>query len=501
MKKNIAITLAFLLCSSLNAQTVYNKGKAIIAGNLNTENDTIYVTYYPYKLGTSTLGGITTTYYTTDGTFKAVLPVFDHPYYCSVKSEKWPSLDFTDQLIEPGDSLMISNNLSEIQKATNANNESIKITGYNAAKNKLIQDWNNARLKRKIPGIVLSVYGRYKSFRDEINVVAKRQTIYTRYLDSLIAAETSPISDTVKKMLYTDLKSRELMNILSVYRALRDKFIKEDSTGLSLAQLTTEYKAIINPMIQQFNNSNDFGIISPVYLEMAINKSIIDARISAGNQSVVPVNKYLEVVKQFPSRHKEVILTALLADFYRTSEENIPTVLTTIAPVIKNPELKPIISHFEQTLSTGMPVLPFTLTGLSGEKIDITHFKDKTVVIDFWFTGCQACVLLSRALKIVRERIGDRKDIVFMSVCIDKDRALWLNSVEKGIYTHPDFINTYTNGEGENHPLIKNYGIRGYPWLMIIGKENKLVTSNASFGKTPNWINELAQTISSGTNK
>lgn len=493
--------LGFLLCNALDAQTVHHKNKTIVAGNLCTGNDTIYVTYYPYKLGSSKLGGTTTIYHTIDGAFKAVLPVFDHPYYCSVKSEKWPLLDFTDQLIEPGDSVMISRNISEIQKTTSVDNEFIKITGYNAVKNKVIQDWNNARLKRKIPGIVLSVYGRYKSFKDEINIVYNRQAIYTRYLDSLITAETLPISFTAKNMLYTDLKSRAILNIISVYTALRDKFIKEDSTGFSVTKLTVEYKAIIDPMIQQLNNSKGFFIASPVYLEMAVKKSILDASINTDNRSVVPASKYLEVIKQFPSRHKEVILTGLLADFYRTSEKNIPAFLATIAPVIKNPELKNVISYFEQNLSAGMPVLPFTLTGLSGEKIDITRFKDKTVVIDFWFTGCQACVLFSKALKIVKERIGQRDDIVFMSVCVDKDKELWLNSIEKGIYTHPDFINTNTNGEGENHPLIKNYGIRGYPWLMIVGKENKLITSNASFGKTPNWIDELVQTIISGSNK
>src|SRR5690606_16773596 len=68
--------------------------------------------------------------------------------------------------------------------------------------------------------------------------------------------------------------------------------------------------------------------------------------------------------------------------------------------------------------------------------VKLSDFKDKIVLIDFYFTGCGGCALLySQVLSEVKDHFQDDDDILFITISADKDRNFWISGIERGIYT------------------------------------------------------------------
>lgn len=121
---------------------------------------------------------------------------------------------------------------------------------------------------------------------------------------------------------------------------------------------------------------------------------------------------------------------------------------------------------------------PFELKDSKGITRKLTDFRNKLIVMDFWYTGCINCVEQAKVLLPIIEGYKNNDKIVFVSISIDgsKNKQIWLKSIEKGIYTGKDEINLIA--EGKNDELIKHYNIQGYPKLILISAEGNVITTN-----------------------
>ncbi|HLW77740.1 MAG TPA: TlpA disulfide reductase family protein [Bryobacteraceae bacterium] len=68
--------------------------------------------------------------------------------------------------------------------------------------------------------------------------------------------------------------------------------------------------------------------------------------------------------------------------------------------------------------------MQFTLTGLDGNKLPLASLKGSVVILDFWATWCTPCRAQHPLYEQVRQRFKDRKDVVFLSIDTDENRAL-----------------------------------------------------------------------------
>ncbi len=68
--------------------------------------------------------------------------------------------------------------------------------------------------------------------------------------------------------------------------------------------------------------------------------------------------------------------------------------------------------------------MQFTVTGLDGKKLPLANLKGNIVVLDFWATWCGPCRAQHPMYETVRERFGNRNDVVFLSIDGDEDHAL-----------------------------------------------------------------------------
>ena len=124
-------------------------------------------------------------------------------------------------------------------------------------------------------------------------------------------------------------------------------------------------------------------------------------------------------------------------------------------------------------LVEGKPAPSFTGNDITGKEYSLSDFKGKYVYIDVWATWCSPCLGQLPHLEKLEEEFKN-KDIVFVSVSVDSDKAAWETMIKdknmKGIQLHAP--------EAWESEICKKYCINSIPRFILIDKEGKLINSN-----------------------
>ena len=81
-------------------------------------------------------------------------------------------------------------------------------------------------------------------------------------------------------------------------------------------------------------------------------------------------------------------------------------------------------------INVGDSIPSITLKSSSNKDINITSFKGKHILIDFWASWCAPCRLGNKKLvKLYNEVSSDKIEIIGIS--IDTDVNKWLKAIEK----------------------------------------------------------------------
>lgn len=84
------------------------------------------------------------------------------------------------------------------------------------------------------------------------------------------------------------------------------------------------------------------------------------------------------------------------------------------------------------TMAAGQPAPVFNLPDIDGKMVSLTDFAGKYVFIDYWATWCGPCKAeIPSYKKLIEDYTG--KNIVFISISVDKDKAAWEKMVKEGI--------------------------------------------------------------------
>lgn len=177
----------------------------------------------------------------------------------------------------------------------------------------------------------------------------------------------------------------------------------------------------------------------------------------------------IEYVKGLPVAIRESYMASYL--FLKGVNKLDDSLVDKAMTFIKDPDYVKYLSELRSHVQLGGAAYNFSLDNTKGEIVRLSDFKGKVVFMDFWFTGCKWCkVYYAETLKEVEAHFRGSKDIVFLSISIDTDKKNWMNSINEGLYNGQESINLFTQGKGSNHPLIRYYGIHGYPTQIIIDR-------------------------------
>lgn len=146
---------------------------------------------------------------------------------------------------------------------------------------------------------------------------------------------------------------------------------------------------------------------------------------------------------------------------------------------IGTPLYRDILGKVYDSIQIGSTAYNFELPDAHNNRIQLSDFLGKVVFIDFWYTGCGACIQYHRdVLKSTKEHFKNTPDIVFITISIDTDSNDWKKAVASGYYTSDDAINLYTDGLGGTHPVIQHYGIKAYPRPILIDQKGRIYNTD-----------------------
>ena len=140
-------------------------------------------------------------------------------------------------------------------------------------------------------------------------------------------------------------------------------------------------------------------------------------------------------------------------------------------------------------LKKGLPAPAFTLADEKGQMVNIDTFRGKVIYIDFWYASCVPCHALFNKLKPVKESYRDHPEVVFLNVSIDPEE-LWKTALKK---FKIEGRHVFTQNQGSEHAIIKDYKVGQYPTTFLIDKEGRVY--NATPPDDPNELMKQIETM------
>jgi thiol-disulfide isomerase/thioredoxin len=153
-----------------------------------------------------------------------------------------------------------------------------------------------------------------------------------------------------------------------------------------------------------------------------------------------------------------------------------------------SPYRQEIIAKYNQTkklFSKGSPAYNFSLPDTSGRIVTLNDFKGKVVVLDFMYTGCPGCIQIVPTLTRLEKSYQGNLNVVFISISISNNISGpygWKAGIGKFNVKSSIQLNASFGKDSKNnydHPSILGYAVNAYPTLVVIDKEGKLVTNRA----------------------
>lgn len=188
--------------------------------------------------------------------------------------------------------------------------------------------------------------------------------------------------------------------------------------------------------------------------------------------------------------HHFIGLVALSNSIVRDVDENsTQAVLDKFTPELKNSSLGKNIQTTINSIKKTQPgnIAPsFSQANEKGKLINLSDFKGKYVLIDFWASWCGPCRVENPNLVATFHQFKD-KNFTILGVSLDRNRENWLKAINDDKLTW-DQVSDLKYFENE---VAKLYAVQGIPTNILVDPNGKIVSKNL-FG--PNLrlkLNEL----------
>lgn len=355
--------------------------------------------------------------------------------------------------LEPGKNLAVSFKGAELWKK-------IDFEGENAPENTYL---NSRDLKTP-------------SFND----AEKEETVFIQFADSLYAANMGILKAANFGKVFTEMEEVRLkyftyanLPMYPIYHPYMTKVEGFVPTGAFYAKLKS---------VTDFDSR---------YLDMREYVDYIPSAVATLGMENGITKEYKEIVAKQIAYIKANVSDAKLSEYlvnkavygYVESDgvENMDEMSVAFQTFVKDPEL---IQKFEELcgrwakIAVGNVSPSFKYKGVDGKEVALEDLKGKFVYIDVWATWCGPCLGELPHLQKLEHAYAD-KDIHFVSISCDQDKAAWEAKVEKdqlgGIQLH-------TGGDKD---FMDAFLIRGIPRFLLLDREGKIVSADMSRPSNP----------------
>ncbi|HMP99328.1 MAG TPA: TlpA disulfide reductase family protein [Cyclobacteriaceae bacterium] len=139
----------------------------------------------------------------------------------------------------------------------------------------------------------------------------------------------------------------------------------------------------------------------------------------------------------------------------------------------------------------------FTLNDIQGNRVSLSDFKGKIVILDLWATWCAPCIASFPAMQ---QLVNKHKDVVFLFIAVEEKGNNILERVKRFIdrnnYTFQVLLDEPLPDQSDKHIIISGYKPNGIPAKYFIDKSGVLRFKSEGFNTDTELINEIEAKIS-----
>ncbi len=186
------------------------------------------------------------------------------------------------------------------------------------------------------------------------------------------------------------------------------------------------------------------------------------------------------VIGKFIKKHPSSFISAYkFGEFLGDEEIEVKTaqsVYDILSPDLKKlPVMQEMLNRISIARKTepGNKAIDFTQADTSGNKISLSSFRGKYVLIDFWSSWCVPCRAENPALRAMYAKYKS-KGFEIIGVSLDGGRKPWVRAIvaDSLPWTQVSDLKVFGN------EVAKMYGITAIPRNLLIDREGKIVSKN-----------------------
>jgi len=310
--------------------------------------------------------------------------------------------------------------------------------------------------------------------------VSKAELLLTKYkeatsicLDSLEKLNKVSDSKTIEILRLNSIAS--LLNIYQEILAIEFPFIEEKEKSNTLNQFQLMLLQLqMNPLSDEEvirASLNYFKLTYSTQLNFWKLKNIGNIYSSAKIHDI-----YLQFQKNFSSTLRDKLIASLLLNY--PEDPDLLSLAQKSLEFISDKEIYNEVDNILIRRNKEIAAFDFTFETSDGKEIKLADFKGRLLIIDTWYKGCSNCAVLAKIIAPLVEKYTKTDKVVFLSVNVDFSKQKFIEGVQSGLYGHTNVVHSWTRGKGANDPFIKHYQYVGYPNILIIDANGKVISTS-----------------------
>lgn len=152
----------------------------------------------------------------------------------------------------------------------------------------------------------------------------------------------------------------------------------------------------------------------------------------------------------------------------------VPSLLKFTPPAGAKPSDSLDPPNYDPRLKPGVEPFKFVAKDLAGQAISLDQYKGKVVLLDFWATWCQPCMMeMPNVIATYKKYHAQGFDII--GVSLDDNKAALTGLLQEAKIPWRQIF----DGKNFEGAMPKLYGVTGIPLSIVIGRDGKIVSLDA----------------------